>query len=501
MKKKFYYFLIFICNSAAIAQNTNGVAVSNKYLTSVDFDEYVYDENGDSCMVTTPNVITFSFDNYLNNTRIDYGDYDRYEYHFDQLNRMIEKKQYTTDYFCQTCYDLNQQNYSYDSQGKNNEIIYYYEKKDNPESEISKYKHKSVNIYFDDNSIKECHNFSWDNTLYMWTPYSTNTYEKNPNYEIDRIFQNLSDGNPILCYYDSTSFNSHQMPTSRIVKSLISDNYLKDVAILNYQYEDDTLLKSTDLKFILTSFDTLYQKFSNNYYYNSDRKLIKHERFFEHPQTHIIKLDEEMLFSYDSIGNLTTFINQGYWNIDTLNFFIRYDFSYDYSELYANIGNDAIPWIGSNLLAVLKKDFGNPNYGYFINYRNHERFIPKPINAISKVSINRITLDSPNNSSNPTYRYHTNFEIRRFNYSILTGSERIIPEISIFPNPSTDFIHFYIYEPFISAIIQVYDINGKIAIQKETQDTFLDISNLQKGFYVIKINVNEKSWVQKFIKK
>lgn len=75
-------------------------------------------------------------------------------------------------------------------------------------------------------------------------------------------------------------------------------------------------------------------------------------------------------------------------------------------------------------------------------------------------------------------------------------------EIRIYPNPAKNSLTIS-FENDNSSTIQIVDITGKIVLTKKLIKTIerLDISSLQNGMYFIKIQSNEKDFVQKLIVK
>ena len=69
----------------------------------------------------------------------------------------------------------------------------------------------------------------------------------------------------------------------------------------------------------------------------------------------------------------------------------------------------------------------------------------------------------------------------------VTNVDQKIPEIRVFPNPTTGIINFKFDRPQtgISNVL-VYDISGHLILEKDFADQ-LDISNLARGNYLIKI--------------
>jgi hypothetical protein len=71
-------------------------------------------------------------------------------------------------------------------------------------------------------------------------------------------------------------------------------------------------------------------------------------------------------------------------------------------------------------------------------------------------------------------------------------------EISIYPNPATNIIQ--IDGLCTNAIVDVYDISGKLLLTKQLISNQIDISSLAKGLYFIKLSTETGSVVRKFVK-
>ncbi|MNY56295.1 hypothetical protein D3C86_1923600 [compost metagenome] len=69
---------------------------------------------------------------------------------------------------------------------------------------------------------------------------------------------------------------------------------------------------------------------------------------------------------------------------------------------------------------------------------------------------------------------------------------------SVFPNPTADFLNVASKSKVESA--QVYDLSGK-AVKVSVANNQIDVRNLAKGSYVVKIQTAEGASTQKFIKK
>jgi surface protein len=72
-----------------------------------------------------------------------------------------------------------------------------------------------------------------------------------------------------------------------------------------------------------------------------------------------------------------------------------------------------------------------------------------------------------------------------------------LTNISIFPNPVDD--KLFIQGVLDVSEISIYDVLGKLVLSK-TASSEIDVTNLKKGIYIIKIVAEQKETIQKFIK-
>jgi hypothetical protein len=68
----------------------------------------------------------------------------------------------------------------------------------------------------------------------------------------------------------------------------------------------------------------------------------------------------------------------------------------------------------------------------------------------------------------------------------------------LYPNPSST--NLYISNATQNAIAFIYDLQGRLLINRQIIDNQIDIENLQKGLYVIKISDNNILSSGKFLK-
>lgn len=81
--------------------------------------------------------------------------------------------------------------------------------------------------------------------------------------------------------------------------------------------------------------------------------------------------------------------------------------------------------------------------------------------------------------------------------NVLAVSDVNKKSVSIYPNPTTDFLTFS--QKVTSA--SVYDLSGKLVASPAIVDSKIDVKGLQNGTYVVKVNTEAGSTSHKFIKK
>lgn len=84
------------------------------------------------------------------------------------------------------------------------------------------------------------------------------------------------------------------------------------------------------------------------------------------------------------------------------------------------------------------------------------------------------------------------------NASTLGRDEFTKVQLSIYPNPVSDYLNISSEEEVIDVVI--YDVNGR-TLNTRINNNQIDVSNFAKGFYIINIATDKAKYTQKFIKK
>lgn len=84
------------------------------------------------------------------------------------------------------------------------------------------------------------------------------------------------------------------------------------------------------------------------------------------------------------------------------------------------------------------------------------------------------------------------------NTSTLGRDEFTKVQLSIYPNPVSDYLNISSEEQIIDVVI--YDVNGR-TLNTRINNNQIDVSNFAKGFYIINIATDKAKYTQKFIKR
>ena len=84
--------------------------------------------------------------------------------------------------------------------------------------------------------------------------------------------------------------------------------------------------------------------------------------------------------------------------------------------------------------------------------------------------------------------------------TLSTDVSKSIENISVYPNPVVDVVNITSGESI--DLVRVYDLTGRIVMQANPskQNFVLNVANLSKGVYLVKLNAGSKEATTKLIK-
>ena len=85
-------------------------------------------------------------------------------------------------------------------------------------------------------------------------------------------------------------------------------------------------------------------------------------------------------------------------------------------------------------------------------------------------------------------------------FATLSNSKISISDVSLYPNPAKDFVNISAAEKI--DFISIYDLTGRVVLKSEpNKENFnLNVTDLSKGVYLVKLNAGDKESTVKLIK-
>jgi hypothetical protein len=79
--------------------------------------------------------------------------------------------------------------------------------------------------------------------------------------------------------------------------------------------------------------------------------------------------------------------------------------------------------------------------------------------------------------------------------------EKELVTISVFPNPTQDFLSIQASSDTAIDKLEITDLSGKKLLQQSQNTTQVDVQNLSKGMYILTVFSGDKKYQNKFMKK
>jgi uncharacterized protein (TIGR02145 family) len=175
-------------------------------------------------------------------------------------------------------------------------------------------------------------------------------------------------------------------------------------------------------------------------------------------------------------------------------------------EMHNNFGNyayDGSFWIWNensyyqrNIFTIVENNMQQVYFDMDAVYReNYYGFNSFPINGYNHAVNIRFLLYNPGG--------YSAISMNPGDKGIISGTEEsIIENVSVYPNPTTDFIRITTNQ-INSSSIQIMNITGQVMYSNENYNSNedIDLSELSSGIYIIKMNIDGIEKFEKIIKK
>lgn len=333
-----------------------------------------------------------------------------------------------------------------------------------------------IKNYNKDDKITDDLSHLWDASSSTWKDFNSTNYEYNTNNTVDKIIVKtlLDYASNLLVFFQRSSFtyNNENKIEVAIHERWINNSWQNSLKV-NSTFDSNGHLTSN----FQQSWDQNNWKNHqlDDYLYNSDGAITSITRKKWNDSANNWENYSQSTYSYNSSNKISTETMNVWENekwIEKILFTNSYDTDGFLTKRLREDWDDTLSiWV--NL--------------YQSNYaKNQNGTVHQEISEIWNKQSN-----SWENLSRTTYEYENTLGI-----ADLTKSD-----IKIFPNPTTDFINIHLEESD-NTKVSVIDILGSSIIKENFvgNDFSLNVMNLNKNVYFIKIERGEKVLVKKFIK-
>jgi hypothetical protein len=204
--------------------------------------------------------------------------------------------------------------------------------------------------------------------------------------------------------------------------------------------------------------------------YNANNKIILNRSTVWDDINLIWVVTDKIDYVLDATGNRTTETNT---EIST-NAKNKDEYTYDTASLMTSFAN---PFTDKSGTDYFFEDFPYVNKLLVKNHYDYKT-------ATSSYAISRRT----------TYDYNNAFVLANGKF------ETANPTLTVFPNPTTDFLSIKTsLNTEIDKVI-VTDLTGKTVLEQNQNTTQINVQNLAKGMYILQVLSGDKKWQSKFLK-
>ena len=106
-----------------------------------------------------------------------------------------------------------------------------------------------------------------------------------------------------------------------------------------------------------------------------------------------------------------------------------------------------------------------------------------------------ITGSGQSNNTADNKRY---LGMMRLNDSYLSSiDEKLKKDISLYPNPTSDFLYISTQRSLINHIYEIFDMTGRLILKNKISEKQIDVSSLKKGNYILKLDSENYKFIKK----
>ena len=80
---------------------------------------------------------------------------------------------------------------------------------------------------------------------------------------------------------------------------------------------------------------------------------------------------------------------------------------------------------------------------------------------------------------------------------LLSTGEKLKKDISLYPNPTSDFLYISTQKSLINHIYEIFDMTGRLILKNKISEKQIDVSSLKKGNYILKLDSENYKFIKK----
>ena len=500
-------------------------------LVSFEFrDIYTFDDNG--------NMTSYAFYNWDDNTIQWIGD-EKAEYTYDNYGNETSWTSYTWDTLNSSWVGVWNGEYTNNEYGEITSAYYYFWDEDYKQWDIA---WKWENTYDENGKILLDAWFYWDgNNQWIEYDFIEYAYDENGNKTFEAYYWYDWDSDQwIGSYKYEYTYDEQGNMTSETYYYYynVSTNQWEPSSKYEYTYDEKGTLKFFDVYYWNFDTEQLDPSSRNYYYYDVQGNLIA-DRYYDWYVDYGYYCSEKYEYTYDENNNMTT--NTGsYRDGENYVVFAKKECSYNESGLLASLDTLYQNWytdqwegirvkytydVNRNLTSWTTHEF-NPDDSTWIGIEKKKYFFDdaselKDLMVPQAFYIDNISSES--DSIVPLWNTVNNKLMKRITYIYRERTEEWIfddelkyyyseqfetgkPDITeggltIYPNPATDYILVSSDDLCRSAMIEIFDIQGKVVLRQEMIDDHqrISVKHLDTGIYIYKLTNNSITYRGKII--
>lgn len=205
--------------------------------------------------------------------------------------------------------------------------------------------------------------------------------------------------------------------------------------------------------------------------YDANNKIVINSYVIWDDITNSYKDDYRYDYVWDATGNRTSDTSK---DVNNINYDYKQEYSYDTSSLMVNFAN---PFKDKTGVDYIFEDFPHVNKVLGYNSFSYDT-------ATSSYILDRRT----------TYDYNNSIVLATEKFETANAA------ITVFPNPTQDYISIQTSLNTEIDTVIVTDLSGKVVLQQNQNTNKVNVQNLAKGMYLLQVFSRDKNWKSKFLK-